>query len=169
MLESYLHYAIDDSYQGSIINWSYNKNTMETINKSWFNIKWQNASQNRDPIGCAVSSWLTHENVFCLNFQNTSLVGNFGPQIWLPDGHFGQFRAIGPMELLRPALGCTLQNLMDENSTLDQIMAWFCQAMNDYLSQCWPRSVSPYGVTRPQWVKHEQPLVESSWKATDMK
>ena len=22
-----------------------------------------------------------------------------------------------------------------------------------YLSQCWPRSMSPYGVTRPQWVK----------------
>ena len=23
----------------------------------------------------------------------------------------------------------------------------------NYLSQCWPRSLSPYGVTRPQWVK----------------
>ena len=37
-------------------------------------------------------------------FSKTSLVGNFGPQIWLPDGHFGQFRAIGPLELLRPGL-----------------------------------------------------------------
>ena len=27
------------------------------------------------------------------------------------------------------------------------------QATSRYLSQCWPRSVSPYGVTRPQWVK----------------
>ena len=50
----------------------------------------------------AESSWLTQGNVCCPNFQNTSLAGNFGPQIWLPDGHFGQFRAIGPMELLRP-------------------------------------------------------------------
>ena len=42
-------------------------------------------------------------------FQNKSLAGNFGPQIWLPDGHFGQFRAIGPMELLRPATACISQ------------------------------------------------------------
>ena len=47
---------------------------------------------------------LTEENVCCPNFQNTSLVGNFGPQIWLPDSHFGQCRAIGPMELLRPGM-----------------------------------------------------------------
>ena len=25
--------------------------------------------------------------------------------------------------------------------------------MENYLSQCWPSSMSPYGVTRPQWVK----------------
>ena len=38
-------------------------------------------------------------------------------------------------------------------STLVQVMAWCLQATSLYLSQCWPRSVSPYGVTRPQWVK----------------
>ena len=32
-------------------------------------------------------------------------------------------------------------------------MAWCRQATSHYLSQCWPRSLSPYGVTRPQWVK----------------
>ena len=31
-------------------------------------------------------------------------------------------------------------------------MAWCRQATSQYLSQRWPRSVSPYGVTRPQWV-----------------
>ena len=31
-------------------------------------------------------------------------------------------------------------------------MAWGCQATSHYLSQCWPRSISPYGVTRSQWV-----------------
>ena len=40
----------------------------------------------------------------------------------------------------------------DDQSTLDQVMAWCCQATSHYLSQCWPRSLSPYGVTRPQWV-----------------
>ena len=32
-------------------------------------------------------------------------------------------------------------------------MAWCRQATSHYLSQCWPSSMSPYGVTRPQWVK----------------
>ena len=40
-------------------------------------------------------------------------------------------------------------------STLVQVMAWCCQATSHYLSQCWPRSMSPYGVTRPQWVDNE--------------
>ena len=31
-------------------------------------------------------------------------------------------------------------------------MAWCCQAPSHYLSQCWPRSMASYGVTRPQWV-----------------
>ena len=40
----------------------------------------------------------------------------------------------------------------DEQSTLVQVMSWCRQATSQYLSQCWPRSMSPYGVTRPQWV-----------------
>ena len=31
-------------------------------------------------------------------------------------------------------------------------MAWCCQATSHYLSQCWHRYMSPYGITRPQWV-----------------
>ena len=41
----------------------------------------------------------------------------------------------------------------DDQSTLVQVMAWCRQATSHYLSQCWPRSLSPYGVTRPQWIK----------------
>ena len=37
-------------------------------------------------------------------------------------------------------------------STLVQVMAWCRQATSHYLSQCWPRSMSPNGVARPQWV-----------------
>ena len=43
-------------------------------------------------------------------------------------------------------------DLTDDKSTLVQVMAWCHQATSYYLSQCWPRSMSPYGVTRPQWV-----------------
>ena len=44
-------------------------------------------------------------------------------------------------------------DLTSDKSTLVQVMAWCRQATSHYLSQCWPRSLSPYGVTRPQWVK----------------
>ena len=45
------------------------------------------------------------------------------------------------------------QNPSDDKSTLVQVMAWCRQATSHYLSQCCLRSLSPYGVTRPQWVK----------------
>ena len=38
----------------------------------------------------------------------------------------------------------------DYQSTLVQVMAWCHQATSHYLSQCWPRSLSLYSVTRPQ-------------------
>ena len=45
------------------------------------------------------------------------------------------------------------QGLTDK-STLVQIMAWCRQATSHYLNQYWPRSMSSYGVTRPQNVNH---------------
>ena len=46
-------------------------------------------------------------------------------------------------------------------STLVQVMVWCRQATNHYLSQCWPRFLSPYDVTRPQWVNR----YHHSWAA----
>ena len=43
-------------------------------------------------------------------------------------------------------------HLTDHYSTLVRVMAWCRQATSHYLSQCWLRSLSPYDVTRPQWV-----------------
>ena len=45
------------------------------------------------------------------------------------------------------------QDLTDDKSTLVQVMAWCRQATSHYLNQRWPRSLTSYGVTRPQWVK----------------
>ena len=45
----------------------------------------------------------------------------------------------------------------DDQSTLVPVMAWCRQATSHYLSQCWPRSLSIFGVTRPQWVKSLRP------------
>ena len=47
--------------------------------------------------------------------------------------------------------------ITDDQSTLVQVMAWCRQATSHYLSQCWPRSKSPYGVTRGQWVNPLSP------------
>ena len=43
-------------------------------------------------------------------------------------------------------------NITDDKSTLAQVMVWWRQAASHYRSHCWPRSMSPYGVTGPQWV-----------------
>ena len=47
-------------------------------------------------------------------------------------------------------------DLTDGKSTLIQVMAWCRQATSHYLSQCWPRSLSPYGIIRHQWVNKLQ-------------
>ena len=41
-------------------------------------------------------------------------------------------------------------DLTHNKSTLVQVMAWCRQATSHYLSQYWPSSMSPYGVTRPK-------------------
>ena len=41
------------------------------------------------------------------------------------------------------------ENPIVESSTLVQVMAWCHQAASHYLRQCWPDSMSPYGMTRP--------------------
>ena len=37
----------------------------------------------------------------------------------------------------------------DDQSMLAQVMVWYRQAISHYLSQCWPRPLSPCGVTKP--------------------
>ena len=57
------------------------------------------------------------------------------------------------------------QDLTDDKSTLVQAMAWCRQATSHYLNQCWPRSPTPYGVIRPQWVNqfYETHEAYSDW------
>ena len=49
-------------------------------------------------------------------------------------------------------------DLTEYKSTFVQVMAWCRQATSHYLNQWWPRSLSPYGFTRSQWVKHKQTI-----------
>ena len=54
-------------------------------------------------------------------------------------------------------------DLIDDKSTLVHVMAWCRQETSHYLSQCWPSSMSPYGVTRPQWVKDLMSSAHQTW------
>ena len=56
-------------------------------------------------------------------------------------------------------------DLTDGKSTLVQVMVWCRQATSHYLNHCWPRSLSPYDVIRPQWVKALRALIH---KAQDL-
>ena len=58
-----------------------------------------------------------------------------------------------PIELVSTSCEITLRwlthNTTNGMSTLVQVMAWWHQATSHYLSQCWPRSMSPSGFIRP--------------------
>ena len=54
------------------------------------------------------------------------------------------------------------QDLTDDKSTLVQVTAWCHQATSHYLSHCWLSPLSPYGITRPQWVNVALPRRGSS-------
>ena len=56
------------------------------------------------------------------------------------------------------ALRLMPRDLTDDKSTLVQVMAWCRQATSHYLSQCWHSSMSPYGITRPQWVNFKSTI-----------
>ena len=51
------------------------------------------------------------------------------------------------------ALKMALEHTNMESTLIQGKMAWCRQATSHYLSQYWPRSMSPYSVTRPRWVK----------------
>ena len=59
-------------------------------------------------------------------------------------------------------------NLTGLHSTLAQVMAWCWQATSHYLSQCWPRSLLPYGVTRPEWVKNYNNIIQTKQITTKL-
>ena len=57
-------------------------------------------------------------------------------------------------------------DLTNDKSTLVQVIAWCRQATSHYLNQCWPRSPTLYGVTRPQCnISHVAPfiIIWTSW------
>ena len=52
---------------------------------------------------------------------------------------------------------CKKSTTVVDKSTLVQVMDWCRQTTSHYLCECDPMSMSPYAVTRPQWVTKGQP------------
>ena len=83
------------------------------------------------------------------NLINSLAPGKFA---WIIDRFFKQILVIDGWGIsCQIALIWISLDFTDDQSTLFQVIAWCRQATSHYLSQCWPRSVSPHGVTRPQW------------------
>ena len=55
------------------------------------------------------------------------------------------------------APGWSSPNLTDDKSISAQFMAWCHQVTKQYLNQCCPSSISPYGITMPQCVNQHIP------------
>ena len=70
---------------------------------------------------------------------------------------------LSPQALLVKLSWCECHRTKFDNKSLFQIMAWCRQAVSHYLSQCWPISVSSYGVTRPQRVNTLRPE-QNDWQ-----
>ena len=106
--------------------------------------------------GCPVDGTAVEESVsYQININSLAPGGfgcNFKNSIFKLALPIGTFRAS-----FDKVLRWMMQDLTDDKSTLVQVMAWCRQATSHYLSQCWPRSVSPYGVIRPQWVNSLAP------------
>ena len=99
---------------------------------------------------CFVLVWLC-----CISFW-FPVINSLAPGTSVYDFKKSIFNLVSLTGICRTSYANTLrgmpQDLTDGKSTLVQVMAWCRQAASHYLNQCWPRSLLPYGVTRPQWV-----------------
>ena len=97
-------------------------------------------------------SWLRD---FTRSYEKTSFrILRWGPGCHFKTAMFNLVLLIGIFTSSNDnALRWMPWDLAGDTSTLVQVMAWCRQATSHYPSQCWPSSMSPYGVTRPQRVK----------------
>ena len=104
---------------------------------------------------------------FSCIFMNAANTGSFGKDSHviescmfnsLAPGRYGSKSTIFKLIIQNRSLGAYFEitlkwiplnfTITIEKSILVQVMAWCHQAPHHYLSQCWPRSMSFYGITR---------------------
>ena len=114
-------------------------------------------SEDSEPVNDDTNIIFTHQYSLCLHFGNDiTIINSLAP--WRFQRNFRKvifqlILVIGGWSIsCKIVLKWMPMDLTDGKSTLVQVVAWCCQAIRHYLSQCWPRSVLPYGIIRPQWV-----------------
>ena len=70
---------------------------------------------------------------------------------------------INPCEIAPGEHLFTPEDFADDMSALVEVMAWCRQATSHYLSQNWHRSMSPFGITRPQCDNHSVVTTRIFW------
>ena len=109
-----------------------------------------------------VSIWWRHRNepgrlshygihALCFHEYESAHNSGWGFNLLGPGTFEWNFRkVIFKLIMMAPPLSRELPS--DDKSTSVQVMTWARQATSHNPRQCWPRSMSPYGATRPQWV-----------------
>ena len=64
----------------------------------------------------------------------------------------GRFERNFPWPIFEWILVINGWGIPSNTGLLVQVMVWCRQATSHYLSRCWPRYMSPYGITSLQWV-----------------
>ena len=99
--------------------------------------------------------WPMRSRVFSRHFNSLPL-GDAALilEMWFSNSSYKLISRVSPGRLLP----CECYTF-DDKSTMMQRVDWCCQATSHYLGQCWPRFMSLYWVTRPQFVNSSQPSV----------
>ena len=135
----------------------------------------------------------TSEGVLCVKFLAKFLNSNFGTflefvtltvlfwlgfwcesQVWVIMGRgVLVFKLISRIDILsissEIAFKWMPQHLTDDYSTLVQVIDWCRKATSHHLNQCRPRSMTPKGITRPQWASHISHLPELPFSNSNSK
>ena len=141
----------NDQNQSVIYHWRHNDYPFHTLIYS--SITHLSYDKHNEDFRCAILlcvildlGWQTNESAVCDDgHHHHDLEGDLSK--WKEKNH-GTNSVIS----CETALRLMLLDLTDNRSTSVQVMAWCHQATSHYLSQCWPRSMSSYGITRSQWV-----------------
>ena len=72
-----------------------------------------------------------------------------------PGRYVSNFKSVNTVHMLRTkfmSTSCKIVLKWIPKNIFNEVMPWCCQATSHYLTQCWPKYMSGYGETRPQWV-----------------